>query len=310
MEQEDCGRAEEKTEYFQQAVEKDPTYALAYSGLADSYNMLGLWGDLPQMESAPKAKAAAIRALAIDEQLAEAHASVGWTKFAFEWDWAEGERELECSIELNPSYATSHRWLANCLTQQGRHEEALSAIRRGHQLDPVSLITNSVLAWTSYMARHYDEAIEEEWKTLELDDQFAPAHWVLGMALEQQAKFEDAIAEFHKATTLDVHPVYRAALGHAYGVAGHTEEGESILHKLIKLSKEKNVGWNELAIVYVGMGENEKAQSMLEAAYKVHDSQLNWLKVDPRLDTLHSNPRFADLLRRMALANLSIMATT
>lgn len=288
-------------DYFQQAVEKDPTYALAYSGLADSYNMLGLWGDLPQMESAPKAKAAAIRALEIDDQLAEAHASVAWTKFAFEWDWSGAERELQRSIELNPSYATAHRWLANCLTQQGRHEEALKAIKRGHQLDPVSLITNSVLAFTSYMARHYDKAIEEEWRTLELDDQFAPAHWVLGMALEQKGQLRDAISEFQKATALDVHPIYMAALGHAYGMTGQREQGLAILHNLAKISEEKNVAWNEVAIVFMGVEEKEKALATLDIACKRHDSQLNWLKAEPRLDALRSDPHFAELLRRMNL---------
>lgn len=287
--------------YFQQAVEQDPAYALAYSGLADSYNMLGLWGDLPQTESAPKARAAAMTALEIDEQLAEAHASIAWTMFAFDWNWSAAEKELQRSLELNPSYATAHRWLANSLTQQGRHDEALAAIQRGVELDPVSLITNSVLAFTSYMARHYDKAIEEEWRTLELDDQFAPAHWVLGMALEQKGQLRDAISEFQKATALDVHPIYMAALGHAYGVAGQREEALAILHNLAKVSKEKNVAWNEVAIVYVGMGEKEKALATLDTACERHDGQLNWLKAEPRLAPLRSDPRFADLLRRMNL---------
>jgi TolB-like protein/Flp pilus assembly protein TadD len=288
-------------DYFQQAVERDPAYALAYSGLADSYNMLGLWGDLPQTESAPKAKAAAIRALEIDEQLAEAHASIAWTMFAFDWNWSAADRELQRSIELNPSYATAHRWLANSLTQQGRHEEALTAIKRGLELDPVSLITNSVLAFTSYMARLYDKAIEEEWRTLELDDQFAPAHWVLGMALEQKDQLRDAISEFQKATALDVHPIYMAALGHAYGLNGQREQALAILHSLAKVSKEKNVAWNEVAIVYMGMGEKENALATLDTACNRHDGQLNWLKAEPRLDALRSHSRFAELLRRMNL---------
>jgi tetratricopeptide (TPR) repeat protein len=242
-----------------------------------------------------------MRALEIDEQLAEAHASIGWTMFAFDWDWPAAERELRRSIELNPSYATAHRWLANSLTQQGRHEEALAAIQRGLELDPVSLITNSVLAYTSYMARLYDKAIEEEWRTLELDDQFAPAHWVLGMALEQKGQLRDAISAFQKATALDVHPIYVAALGHAYGVIGQREQSLAILHRLAKVSKEKNLAWNEVAIVYLGMGEKEKALAILDTACKRYDSQLNWLKAEPRLDPLRSDARFADLLRRMNL---------
>lgn len=288
-------------EYFQRAVERDPSYAVAYSGLADAYNMLGLWGALPQMKCAPKAKAAAIKALEIDEHLAEAHASVGWTMFAFDWNWPAAERELKRSIELNPSYATAHRWLANCLTQQGRHEEALAEITRAHQLDPVSLITNSVVAYTLYMARRYDEAIEQEWKTLELDDQFVPAHWVLGMALVEKGNLREAIAEFQKAATLDAHPIYPAALGHAYGVAGRRTNAQDVLVKLTTLSKQRDIAWNELALVYTGLGEKDKAFATLEIACKKHDSQLNWLKVDPRLDILRSNCRFQDLLHRMNL---------
>jgi TolB-like protein/Flp pilus assembly protein TadD len=288
-------------EYFERAKEKDPSYALAYSGLAGSYNMLGLWGDLPQMESAPKAKAAAIKALEIDDQLAEAHASLGWNKFAFDWDWSGAEREFRRAIELNPGYVTAHRWLANCLTQQGRLEEALAEIRRAQQLDPISLITNSVLAYTLYMNRRYDQAVEQERKTLALDDHFAPAHWGLGLALEQKGKFAEAIAESQKATTLDAHPVYLAALGHAYGVAGRRGEARAALGKLVQLSKERDIAWNEVAVVYAGLGEKDKALATLDAAYKRHDGQLNWLKVDPRLDPLRSDPRFEDLLRRMNL---------
>jgi serine/threonine protein kinase/Flp pilus assembly protein TadD len=288
-------------EYFQRAIEKDPSYALPYSGVADSYNMLGLWGGLPQTESAPKAKAAAIKALEIDDQLAEAHASLGWTKFAFDWDWSGAEKELRRAIELNPSYATAHSWLFSCLIQQGRLDEAQTEIKRAHELDPVSLIVNSVLAYASYLARHYDQAIEQERKTLELDEQFAPAHWVLGMAFEQEGKFGEAIAELQKATTLDSHPIYPAALGHAYGVAGHRGEARAVLAKLVKLSKERDIAWNEIAIVYAGLGERKEALATLQKASKRHDSMLNWLKVDPRLDILRSDPRFPNLIRGMNL---------
>jgi tetratricopeptide (TPR) repeat protein len=289
-------------EYFQQAIEKDPSYALAYSGLADSYNMLGFYGDLPQMESAPKAKAAAIKALEIDDQLAEPHASLAWGKFAFDWDWSGAEREFKRAIELNPSYATSHRWFANCLTQQGRHEEALAEAKRAQQLDPLSLVSSAGFASTLYHARHYDQAIEQERKILELDDLFAPAHWLLGLAFEQKAKFEEAIAEFQKATTLDAYPIfYPAALAHAYGVAGQRGEARAVLAKLANLSKTRDIAWYEIAVVYAGLGEKDKTLAMLETAYKRRDSHLNGLKVDPRLDTLRSDPRFQDLLRRMGL---------
>lgn len=153
------------------------------------------------------------------------------------------------------------------------------------------------------MARRYDEAIEQEWKTLELelDDQFVPAHWVLGMALVEKGNLREAIAEFQKATTLDAHPIYPAALGHAYGVAGRRTNAQDVLVKLTTLSKQRDIAWNELALVYTGLGEKDKAFATLEIACKKHDSQFNWLKVDPRLDILRSNCRFQDLLHRMNL---------
>lgn len=246
-------------DYFQRAIEKDRFYAVAYSGLADSYNMLALWGDLPQMESAPKAKAAATTALEIDGELAEALASVGYTMFAFEWDWPAAERKLRRSIELNPSYASAYRWLANCLTQQGRHEDALKEIRRAYDLDPFSLITSSVFAYTLFMSRQYEQAIEQARKTLELDRHFAPGHWVLGMVLEQEGKFAKAISEFQEAIALDTHPIYRAALGHAYGLAGQGNKARAMLAELMIVSEQRDVAWNELAVVYTGLGERDKA---------------------------------------------------
>jgi TolB-like protein/DNA-binding winged helix-turn-helix (wHTH) protein/Flp pilus assembly protein TadD len=288
-------------EYFQEAIEKEPTYASAYSGLADSYNMLGLFGDVSQMESSPKAKAAATKALEIDDQLAEAHASLAWNKFAFDWDWPGAEREFRRAIELNPSYATSYRWFANCLTQQGRHEVALAEIKQAQQLDPLSLVTNIAVAYTLYMARHYDESIQQSRKTLELDNQFAPTHWILGLALEQDGEIGEAIAEFQKATTLDAHPFYPAALGHAYGVAGKRDEAQAVLAELAKLSIQKDIAWNDIALIYAGLGDKEKALAALDTAYHRHDSQSNWLKVDPRFDVLRSEPRFQDLLHRMNL---------
>ena len=288
-------------EYFQQAIEKDPSYALPYSGLAGSYNMLGLYCVLPQTEVMPKAKAAAIKALEIDEQLAEAHASLGWTSFAFDWDWSGAEREFRRAIELNPGYATAHRWLANCLTGEGRLDGALAEIKRAKELDPVSLVTNAALGITLYYARNYDQAIEQERKTLELDDHFAFAHMVLGMAYEQERNFGEAIAEFQKATALDARPHYSAALGHAYAVAGRRREALEVLDRLRTLAKQRSLAWNEIAVVYAGLGENDQALAALDAAYKSHGSQLSWLKVDPRLDTLRSDPRFQDLLRRMNL---------
>ncbi len=287
-------------EYFQQAIERDPTYSLAYSGLADSYNMLGLWGVFPQAEVVPKAKAAATKALEIDEQLAEPHASLAWSKFAFDWDWSGAGREFKRAIELNPGYESAHRWLSNCLQQQGRLDEALAEMKLAEDLDPLSLVNNAVLGYNLYFLHNYAQAIEQERKTLELDN-FAYAHYVLGLAYEQKGNLEEAIIEFQKATTLATNPIYPAGLGHAFALAGRRREARKLLDELTRLSKQRNIAWNEIAVIYAGLEENDKALATLETAYKKHSSQLNWLKVDPRFDRLHSDPRFQALLRQMNL---------
>jgi TolB-like protein/Flp pilus assembly protein TadD len=286
--------------YFREAIERVSTYSLAYSAMADSYNMLGLWNVLPQTEVALKAKAAATKALEIDDQLAEAHASLGWIRFAFEWDWAGAERELKRAIELNQGYESAHRWLCNCLQQQGRLDEASAEIKMAKDLDPLSLVNNTVFGQNLYFLQHYDDAIEQERKTLELDN-FAYAHYVLGSAYEQKGILGHAIIEFQKATTLDANPVYPAGLGHALALAGRRREARKLLDKLKTLSIKRNVAWNEIAVIYVGLDEKDKALAALETAYKRHSSQLNWLKVDPRFYRLHSDPRFQDLLLRMRL---------
>jgi TolB-like protein/Flp pilus assembly protein TadD len=287
-------------EYFQQAIEGAPSYALAYSALADSYNMLGLWSVLPHTEVAPRAKAAATKALEIDDQLAEPHASLGWSRFAFDWDWASAEREFMRAIDLNPGYESAHRWLCNCLQQQGRLDEASVEIKVAKELDPLSLVNNTVLGQNSYFLHKYDQAIEQERKTLEIDN-FAYAHYVLGSAYEQKGDLGKAILEFQKAATLNANPVYPAGLGHAFALAGRRREAQKLLDELSTLSKERSIAWNEIAVIYVGLGENDRALAILNTAWENHSSQLNWLKVDPRFEHLHNDPRFQDVLRRMNL---------
>jgi len=287
-------------EYFQQAIEGAPSYALAYSALADSYNMLGLWSVLPHTEVAPKAKAAATKALEIDDELAEAHASLGWSKFAFEWDWVGAEKELKRAIRLNPGYESAHRWLCNCLQQQGRLDEASVEIKVAKELDPLSLVNNTVLGQNLYFLQKYDQAIEQERRTLEIDN-FAYAHYVLGSAYEQKGDVGKAIVEFQTAATLNANPVYPAGLGHALALAGRRSEARKLLNELKKLTIERNVAWSEVAAVYFGLGEKGHALAALETAYNKHSSQLNWVKVDPRFCSLHNDPRFQDLLRRMNL---------
>ena len=288
-------------EYFQQAIEKDPGYALAYTGLADCYNMLGWYSYLPPKEAFPKAKAAAAKALEIDDTLAEAHASLAYAKAFYDWDWLDVEREFKRAIELNPNYAMGHLWYAGgYLAAMGRLEEAITESKRAQDLDPLLLIINAFHGWWLYFARQYDQAIEQERKTLELDPNFAPAHWVLGQVYEQQERFEVAIAEFQEAVTHSGgSTMMRAALGRAYAVAGKRDEALKMLNELKERAKRSYVSPVGIAIIYVGLGEKEQAFSWLEKAYEDRSTWLIFLKVEPRFDPLRSDPRFQSLLRRM-----------
>jgi serine/threonine-protein kinase len=287
--------------YFQQAIGADPADSRAYSGLADSYNMLGLWNVYPQAEVAPKAKAAARKALEIDEQLAEAHASLAWSMFAFDWDWTGAEKELKRAIELNPGYETAHRWLSNCLEQQGRMDEALAEAKLAVNLDPLSLVNNAVLGGDLFFGGKIEQAIEQERKTLELADNFAWAHYVLGLAYEQRGSLEEAIRELQQAVAIDTNSIYRSGLGHAFVLAGRRREAQELLEAMKALSKERNIGWYDIAVIYAAFGENNKTLAALEIAHKNHSSHLNWVKVDPRFNHLHNDPRFETLLRQMNL---------
>jgi len=281
-------------EYFQQAIAKDPIYALAYAGLADCYTGLAGFGFVPAKEGYPKALEAALKALEIDDKLAEAHASLAFTKSNYDWDWSGAEREFQRAIELNPGYATAHHFYGVALAYMGgRFEAAIAESKQAVELDPLSLIINSDLGHVFYEARQYDQAIEQEGKTLEMDSDFGPArHW-LGLAYLQKSMYKEAIAEFEKETP---------SLGYAYAVAGRRAEAHQVLDKLNQLSKQKYVPAVSLARIYVGLGEKDKAFEWLGRAYQ--DGSIGGgtgVAVDPIFDPLRSDPRFQDLLRRMNL---------
>jgi len=287
--------------YFEQAIQKDPTYALAYAGLADSYVYLGWFSVLPPKEAYSKAKAAAIKALEMDDGLAEAHNSLASVKATYEWNWSDAEREFKRAIELMPNYPTAHHWYAEYLKQMGRHGEALTEIKRAQELDPRSLIVNTSVAWQYYFMRQYDQAMELYQMTLEIDPNFGPAHWGLGWAYEQKSMFEEAIAEFQKGIDLSGgNPVYLAALGHALAVARKREEAEKVLEELKEQSKRRYVPPYFLAAIYTGLGDKDQAFQWLERAYEERSSWLLYLREEPRLDRLRSDPRFHGLVRRVA----------
>ncbi|MCI0560210.1 MAG: tetratricopeptide repeat protein, partial [Nitrososphaera sp.] len=229
-------------EHFEQAIEKDPNYALAYAGLADSYNLLAAYGFLPPKEAYPRARAAAEKALEINDTLAEAQTSLAFVKHRFDWDWSGAEEAFEQALDLNPSYATTHHWYAFYLIQMGRIEESFAEIKRAQELDPLSLIINTDVGRVFYYARQYDRTIEECQKTLEIDPDFVRAHLDLGLAYEQKAMYEEAIQALQKVVNLTGGSLLPTALlGHAYGISGKLSEAQKILELLKEKSQQNYV---------------------------------------------------------------------
>ncbi len=289
--------------YFQQAVDKDPAYAPAYAGLADSYYLLPQYGGVSPKETHPKAKAAATKALELDGALAEAHISLALIKLTADWDWAGSEVEFKRALELAPGSAQGHYFHAYFyLTPKGRFEEAIAELKRALDLDPLSMIINANLGATLRFARRYDEAIAQCRKTLELDSRFGRGHVVLGMAYEHKGMYREAITEFRMAVDYDprnTQPLVN--LGHAYALSGKEAEARKVLAELHKRSKKGYVLASDLALVYVALGEKQQALAALEKAYEAHEFRVMFLNVDPRFDSLRAEPRFQQLVRRIGL---------
>jgi serine/threonine-protein kinase len=289
-------------EYFNQAIELDPNYALAYAGLADAYVLFSGYSVSTPQDSYPKAKAAARRALELDDHLAEAHTALGLELFAYEWNSAESSREFRRAIELNPNYTTAHHWYGNQnLLYTGRFNEAIAEMKRAQELDPLSLIINADLGDTYFYARQYDKAIEQLRKTIEMDRGFYYAHYELGMAYHMKGSFAEAIAAYKQARQLNKDPRVLALLGHAYAVSGSRDEALGILDQLKEIANQQYVPAYNFATVYAGLGERDQAFQWLEKSYHDHASRMTILQVDPFLDPLRSDPRFAALVRRVGL---------
>ncbi len=291
-------------EYFTKAIESDPEYAVAYTGLADSYNLLSAYSIASPGESIPKAKAAATKALEIDPDLAEGHECLGHVDMLYDWNWQRAEREFKRAIVLNPNYATAHQRHGILLTAIGQMDKALAEIKRAQELDPLSLIINTDVGLFFFLERQYDEAAERCKKALEMDPNFAVAHFALGLAFEQMANHEGAADEFQQAIAISGgNPIYQSALGHARAVAGSGKEAQKILSELLALSERRYVSPYSTAAVYAGLGENEHAFTWLQRALEERSVWLGHLhlRVDPRLDCLRSDPRFETLLGQMDL---------
>ena len=298
-------------EHFQQAVEKDPSYALAYSGVADSYVLLGWNGYLPPKEAFPKGKAAAMTALALDPNLAEAHAPLAALFWLYDWLWGEAETEFKRSLELGPTYATANHWYAEYVMTMGRHGEAMTRMKNGHELDPLSLIINVAVGWAFYFARRYDEAIDQLRRTIELDPNYPVTYWILGLLLRKTGCYELAISEGEKGVKLSGgSPLMRAALAHTLGTAGRTKEALQMLDDLTELAKHKYVAPYFFAGIHIGLGEDDRAIEYLEKAYEEHSHWLIYLHIDPSMDGLRDTPGFHDLLRRVGLPALTTATST
>ncbi len=288
-------------EYFEQAIEKDPNYALAYAGLADSYFVLPEYIPFPPKEAFLKGEEAALKALEIDDTLAEAHTSLAAIKRNL-WDWDGSEEEFKRAIDLNPGYATAHHWYAYNLMLVGRHDESIAEIKIAQELDPHSLIINANVGFILYHARKYDQAIEHYKSRLVLDPSFDVLHMYLGLAYIQMGKYEEAIAEFQEALTLSKEfLVARAWLGHAHAASGQIEKAMQVIDELKELSKNEYVSPYYIASIYAGLGQEDQAFRYLEEAYEKSDTYIIYLKVDPSVDSLRSDPRFTELLKKIGL---------
>ena len=289
-------------EYFQQATEKDPRYALAFAGLADSYVLLGEYRLMPSQEAFPKAREAAAKALGLEDTLAEAHASLADVKVDYDWDWPGAEQEFQRAIELNPDYPTAHQWYAEYLSEMGRHAQALAESEQARKLDPHSLIISAGVGKILFEAERTDEAIAQLKKTMAVEPNFAHAHSYLGKAYLRRQMFSEAVAETERAAALSGRIAdYLGGLGHAYARAGRTADAHRVLDELKQRSTQRYVSWRDIAVIDAGLGEKDEAFAALEKAYEMHDSGIVFMKVDPLFDPLRSDPRFPALLRRIGL---------
>ena len=288
-------------EYFKQAIDADPNYALAYAGIADSYVLLGFhgYGAMAPREAYPKAKVAAEKALQIDETLGEAHAALANVRENYDWDLVGAEKEYKRAIELNPKYATAHQWYGSHLAVTERYPEAMAQIKQAQELDPLSLIINVNVSWFFYFARQYDDALEQGRKTLDLEPNFAATHWMLGQAYRQKGMYAEAIAEFQMEVVSRSDPLDTAVLGHAYAVAGKRAEAEKILKELTALSKERYVSPYFIALIYVGLNDKKEAFDWLEKAFADRSAGMVYLKVEPMFDALRADPRFEALVAKV-----------
>ena len=292
---------EKSLERFQAAVDLDPRLALAYTGLADACIFLGIHGFRAPREVYPKAKAAAVRALELDDTLAEAHTSLAEVRKDYDWDWAAAEAGYRRALDLNANYAVAHHWYADYLSKQGRHQEAIREVAEARRLDPLSGSINAFVCYTLYRARQFDRAVEEGRRAIDLHRGSPLGHWFLGLAWEGLGDHAQAVSRMEEAARLSGEgPLYLAALGYVFGSAGRRSEALGIIERLKAAASVRYVSPLDIAMVYSGLGDTESAFGWLEKAYQERATRIEELP-EPAFDALRSDPRFADLLGRIGL---------
>jgi DNA-binding winged helix-turn-helix (wHTH) protein/tetratricopeptide (TPR) repeat protein len=290
-------------EHFDNAIEQDPLYALAYAGLADCYSLLSMHGVLEPREAFTRAKAAAVRALEIDDQLAEAHASLAYASLYYEWDWAGAEREFKRSIDLNPNYATAHHWYHEYLVLRGRIVEATEEIRKAQELDPLSPAINAALVLPLLNSGQYERGVYGLKRVIELEPGFYRSHLFLGIAYVLMRQYEMAFKELNEALSLSENSTRAvAALGWAYAVAGRRDEARAMMDELERRMQERYVPPYSMAIIYTALGEKDRAFEWLERGFEARDEFMTRLGIAIELNSLRSDPRFGDLADRVGLS--------
>jgi tetratricopeptide (TPR) repeat protein len=294
---------EQAERYFKQAIDKDPTYARAYVGLADTYAASATNSWTAPTEGYPKAKAAVKKALELDDTLAEAHANSGALAMFYDLDWVRAEQEFKRALELDPNYPITYELYSYLLSITGRVEEGIAKINRAREADPLSVLLSSDAGQAYYWARRYDEAIKQYQQSIQMDANDPATYLGLGIVYMQKGMHHEAIAVYHKATETSERTSYiLGPLGHALAVSGRRDEALKVLEELKAMSRKKYVSPYDLAVLYTGLGEKDKAIEQLNKAYVERAGWIIDLKVEPTFDTLRSDPRFTDLVRRLKLA--------
>lgn len=287
-------------EFFHQAIALDSSYALAYAGLAEAYRSLPITSDVPPHEAIPQAKAAAAKAIELDDSLAEPHASLTFIRFWYDWDWANAEEEGKRAIQLNPNSAFAHISYAHLLSDLGRHDEAIAQGKRARELEPVSLIINALNGAVLYYANRLEESAARLQDTLELEPNFWVARLFLGKVFTEQLKFPEAIDQFVRSREASQgNSETIAMIGYVWGLAGEAAKARKILREMLLIAAQRYIPPVNVAVMYLGLGEDDEAMEWLDKAYRDRDVRLSFLKVDPKWDRVRADPRFVSLVKRL-----------